>query len=74
MSARSYGSALSVGIVLIVLGIVFLIENFFAPFSAIRFIERYWPLVFIFVGLKKLVDFFLWSEPGPPNGSPQAKE
>jgi hypothetical protein len=74
MSVRSHSNALSAGLVLVALGLIFLIENFYSPFSASRLIARYWPLIFIAIGVKRILDFFLWSEPPFPNNQPQAKE
>ena len=74
MSVRPCSSALSIGVILIILGLIFLIENFYAPFSVVRLIERYWPLILILIGVKKLIGFFLWSEPSPPNDPSRIKE
>jgi hypothetical protein len=74
MSARSHSSALSAGLVLIALGLIFLIENLYAPFSASRLIARYWPLIIIAIGVKRILDFFLWPGPSLSNNQPQAKE
>ncbi len=74
MSARSYGNALATGLLLIILGVIFLIENFYAPFSALRLIERYWPLIIVAIGVKRIFAYFLWPESCPPNDQPQAKE
>ncbi len=51
MSARPVGGALTAGLILIVIGVIFLIENLYAPFSAWRLIARYWPVIFIIIGL-----------------------
>jgi hypothetical protein len=71
MPARRYGSALFAGLALIFVGVVFLIENVSASFSPLRLIARYWPFLFIFIGLKKLFDFFLWIDPSSPDNPPQ---
>ena len=34
MAARSYSGALTAGLILIALGVIFLIEGFYTPFSA----------------------------------------
>lgn len=64
MSARPMGGALTAGFILIVLGVIFLIENFYAPFSAWRLIARYWPVILIVVGVRRIYDYFAW--PGIP--------
>jgi hypothetical protein len=71
MSTRSYGNALAAGLLLIALGVIFLIENFHAPFSAWRLIERYWPLLIIAIGVKRMFEYILWPD---PEDQPQGKE
>ncbi len=60
MAARSYSGALTAGLILIALGVIFLIESFYAPFSAWRLIGRSWPLILILIGLKKIYGYFAW--------------
>ncbi len=60
MSIRSHGGALTAGLILIVLGIIFLAENLYAPFSAWRLIARYWPVILIIIGVRKLILYFTW--------------
>ncbi len=68
MSAYSRSGALTAGLILIVLGIIFLYENLYAPFSAWRLIARYWPVILIIVGIKKICDYFRWpAVPQAPN-------
>jgi hypothetical protein len=74
MAARRYSSALFAGILLIVLGTIFLFENIYTPFSAMRLIGRYWPLICIAVGVKRIFDYFLWIDPIVPSDPPKAKE
>jgi len=62
MSVRSHSGALTAGLILIVLGLIFLIENFYAPFSAWRLISRYWPTILIIIGIKRLCEYFAWPE------------
>jgi uncharacterized membrane protein HdeD (DUF308 family) len=62
MSHRTAGGALTAGLILITLGVIFLIENFYAPFSAWRLIARYWPVILIIVGVRKAVDYFAWRD------------
>jgi hypothetical protein len=71
MSARPLGGALTAGFILILIGVIFLIENFYAPFSAWRLIIRYWPLILIFVGLRRIWDYFAW--PQVPSAPDHAK-
>lgn len=61
------------GLILIALGVIFLAENFYPEFSAWRLIARYWPVILIVVGVKKLYDYFTWprgqSDVPPPPGA-----
>jgi hypothetical protein len=71
MSARTYGGALIAGLILIALGAIFLIEGFYAPFSAWRLIARYWPLILIIIGAKRIYDYFTWpATPPVPDKAP----
>jgi len=74
MSARPVGGALTAGLILIILGIVFLIENFYAPFSAWRLVSRYWPVILIVIGLRRMYDYFTWPEIPPVQGKAGSKE
>jgi hypothetical protein len=73
MSARPLGGALTAGLILILIGTIFLIENFYAPFSAWRLIARYWPVILIIVGLRRLYDYFTWPQI-PPAPRSETKE
>ena len=70
MSARPLGGALTAGLILIVIGSIFLIENLYAPFSAWRLIARYWPVILIIVGVRRIYDYFTWPQipPAPDQG------
>jgi putative Mn2+ efflux pump MntP len=71
MSARSQSGPLTAGLILIVLGVIFLIESFYAPFSAWRLIARYWPVIPIIIGMKRLYQYFTWQEiPSAPDKAP----
>jgi len=74
MAARSYSGALTAGLILIALGVIFLIENLYAPFSAWRIIGRYWPLIPIFIGLKKIYGYFAWPAVPPAPDRIRSKE
>jgi hypothetical protein len=73
MSARTRSGALAAGLILIALGGIFLVENYYAPFSAWRLIARYWPLIFILIGLRKIYLYFAWHEI-PASDKTQSKE
>ncbi|HPY78244.1 MAG TPA: DUF5668 domain-containing protein [Anaerohalosphaeraceae bacterium] len=71
MAARLYSGTLTTGLILIALGVIFLIESFYAPFSAWRLIGRYWPLIPILIGLKKIYAYFTW--PAVPSAPDQIR-
>jgi hypothetical protein len=74
MSARSRSGVLMTGLILIVLGVIFLFESYYESFSAGRLILRYWPLIFIFIGVQRAFAFFTWQEILPPPGKASSKE
>lgn len=45
------------GGVLVLMGVLFFLQNL--GFDSFRFLEKYWPLVFIFFGIYLLLDFYL---------------
>lgn len=73
MSARPVGGALTAGLILIAIGTIFLIENLSSDFSAWRILARYWPLILIIVGLRRIYDYFTWPEipPAPTQAEPK---
>ena len=71
MAARSHGGALTAGLILIALGLIFLMENLYAPFSAWRLIARYWPVILIVVGLRKMFQYFTWRDSTAPDQDQQ---
>lgn len=58
MARYPNSGALTVGLILISLGVIFLLENLYAPFSAWRLIARYWPVILIIIGLNKVFTYF----------------
>ena len=62
MTSRSHGGALTAGLILIALGLIFLIENLYEPFSAWRLIARYWPVILIIIGLRRIFLYFTWHD------------
>jgi hypothetical protein len=72
MTTRSRGNALIAGLILIGLGVIFFIENWYGSFSAWHLIARYWPVLLIIIGLKKLYGYFTWQEvPRVPGDAPK---
>lgn len=74
MSARPHSGILTAGLILIVLGTIFLVDSFYAPFSAWRMIARYWPVILIIIGVKKIIGFFTWPEIPPAPDKAPSKE
>ncbi len=74
MSARSHSGALTAGFSLIVIGLIFLFENFYPSFSAWRLIARYWPVILIVIGLKRIYEHFRWRVIPPAPGKAPSKE
>ncbi len=74
MSARSRSGILTAGLILIVLGVIFTVESFYAPFSALRLIARYWPLIMVIIGVKRIIGFFTWPEIPPAPEKASSKE
>jgi hypothetical protein len=74
MPPRSYHGALTAGLILIALGVIFLIEGFYAPFSAWRLLARYWPIIPIIIGLKNIVAYFSWQAQPPALDKAPLKE
>ena len=74
MAARPYAGALTAGLILIALGVIFLIEGFYAPFSAWHLIAKYWPIILIVIGLKKLCSYFTWQAIPPAPDKAPSKE
>ncbi len=76
MTKYPNSGALTTGLILIALGVIFLVENFYAPFSAWQLITRYWPVCLIIVGLSKLFAYFirLRNEADVPDKAPSSKE
>jgi len=66
MAARTRSGALTAGVILILIGVVFLLENWYGSVSFWRLFARYWPLILIAIGLKKLHGYFTWEESPPP--------
>ncbi len=74
MSVRTHSGALTAGLILIVLGVIFLVESFYAPFSAWRLIARYWPVILIAIGVKRIYEYFTWPEIPPAADKAPPKE
>ncbi len=57
MSNRKRGTLIG-GIVLILLGLLLLLENLYHNFSITRFVLKFWPLILVYIGIKKGVLYF----------------
>ncbi|PYU99784.1 MAG: hypothetical protein DMG10_23455 [Acidobacteria bacterium] len=74
MTARKMSGALTVGLVLIALGIILLLENWYGVFSFWRLFAKYWPILLIIIGLKKLHAYFTWRDVPAPLPNTENKE
>ena len=73
MANGTRNSALIIGLILIILGSIFFLENWYPTLSAWDLVARYWPIILILVGVKKLHAYFTWKEL-PPLPNTQDKE
>jgi len=67
MAPRTRSGVLTAGLILIAIGVLFLLNNFY-EISAWRLIARFWPVILILIGVRKLYCYFTWQEiPTAPN-------
>jgi hypothetical protein len=60
------------GLILIALGALFFLDIWYRDFSLWRFIGRYWPVILIIIGLRKLYLYFTWEDaPSVPENAPK---
>jgi hypothetical protein len=64
MVVRARRGPLTAGVILILIGMGFLLENW-RPFSLWGLLAKYWPVILILIGLNKLYGYFTWQEPPP---------
>ncbi len=69
MTVRSRSGALTAGLILMSIGLIFFLQNMYEHFSAWRLIARYWPVILIIIGLRKLYDYLTWREDSPVAGN-----
>jgi ribosomal protein L6P/L9E len=62
MSARSRKGALVFGLLLIGIGLMFFLANWYSPARAWELVARYWPVFPILIGVKKLYGYFTWTD------------
>jgi len=68
MSAGSRKGALLFGLILIGIGLAFFLSNWYSSATVWQIIARYWPLLPILVGAKKIYGYFTWQEePAAPD-------
>jgi len=73
MAVRSRSRALTAGLILMSIGLIFFLQNVYQHFSAWHLIARYWPVILIIIGLRKLYDYLTWQE-NPPVATGAPKE
>ena len=69
MSRQTRSGVLVAGLILIAIGLLFLLNNFY-EISAWRLLARYWPVLLIIVGLRKLYCHITWQENPPALDQP----
>jgi hypothetical protein len=62
MSAGSRKGALIFGLILIGVGLTFFLSNWFSTLTAWQLFARYWPVLLILVGARKLYGYYTWQE------------
>jgi len=61
MAPRTRSGVLTAGLILIAIGLLFLLNNFY-EISAWRLMARFWPVILIIIGVRKLYRYFTWQE------------
>ncbi len=76
MAKYRNSGALTIGLILIALGVIFLMENFYAPFFAGQLVARYWPVCLIIIGLNKIFAYIIRPEESSdePDKDPSEKQ
>ena len=69
MATRSQTGILTGGLIFIGIGLLFLLRNLYG-FSVWWIIARYWPILLIFIGIKKIYGYFTWQGNLPAADSP----
>ena len=64
MAVKARKGPLAAGLILILIGVGFLLENW-RPFSFWSLFVKFWPVILILIGLSKLYGYFTWQEPLP---------
>ncbi|MGB6430041.1 MAG: DUF4097 family beta strand repeat-containing protein [Candidatus Acidiferrales bacterium] len=59
------------GLVLVVLGALFLIQNFYPVFELWNAVLRWWPLLLILLGVARLIDYLVAQRAGPDAPAPR---
>ena len=69
MARQTRSGPLVAGMILILVGLGFLVENLFGSLSFWHLLSRYWPVFLIIIGVSKLYAFFTWEETPPLPGA-----
>jgi hypothetical protein len=69
MAVRSRSRALTAGLILIGIGLIFFLQNVYENISAWRLLARYWPVILIIIGARKIYDYLTWQESPPVPGN-----
>lgn len=66
MSAGSRKGALIFGLILMGIGLVFFLANWYSTLTFWQLIARYWPLLLVMIGAKKLYVYATWQQDDEP--------
>jgi hypothetical protein len=66
MSAGTRKGALILGLILIGIGLAFFLSNWYSTLTAWQLIARYWPVLLILIGVRKLYCYFTYCEEPAP--------
>ncbi len=70
MSVGKRRGALLFGLILILIGLAFLLSNWYPNLTMWHLTVRYWPLLLVLIGLSKLYGYFSYVEEPPVEGAP----
>jgi len=73
MSAGSRKGTLVFGLILIFIGLAFFLSNWFSTLTAWQMLARYWPVLLILIGAKKLYCHFTWQEEPAAEPAPKRR-
>jgi hypothetical protein len=73
MSAGSRKGALVFGLILIAIGLAFSLSNWYPNESAWQLAARYWPVLLILIGARKLYGYAIWQQEQAADATPRRR-